>query len=100
MRVAFRAQHFGPIREKRAIGLRLDVLRRDRLIEARPSRAGFELGVGAEQRVAAADASIKTLVVILGVQVLERALGALFARDLVLLRGQLFAPFLVDRKST
>jgi hypothetical protein len=68
---------------------------RDRLIEARPSGARLELGVGAEQRVAAADTSIHALVVILGVQVLERPLGALFARDLVLFRSQFLAPFLI-----
>ena len=67
----------------------------DRRVEARPSGARLELRIGAEQRVAAADTSIETLVVILGVLVLERALGALFARDLVLFRGQLLAPFRV-----
>src|SRR5215472_15469050 len=95
MRIASRAQHLGPLHEKRAVALGLDVLRRDRLIEARPSGARFELGVRAEQRVAAADAPVDSLLVILGVLVGERALGAGLARDLVLLGRQLLAPFLV-----
>src|SRR5712692_4747423 len=61
MRIAARTPHLGAFHEERPVGPRDDILGRDRLPEARPSGARVELGLRAEQRCPAADASIEPL---------------------------------------
>ena len=84
MRVANRAAHLGPDAEA-AIGLFNHIFLRDRLIEARPARAGFELRLRIEQHRVAADAAIKTIGVVIGVLARAWTLRALMARDIELL---------------
>src|SRR5882672_12835065 len=57
------AMHFRAGHEEAAVGLRLHGLLPGRLIEARPARAGIELGRRIEHRRAAADAGIHAVVV-------------------------------------
>jgi hypothetical protein len=58
MGVALAAEHFGAFHAKAAVGLLDDVLFGDGSPEAWPAGAGLKLGVGAEQRIAAADAAV------------------------------------------
>src|ERR1700730_2216299 len=64
-------------------------------VKARPSAARIELGLGVEQFVAATDAQVNALVMEIPILAGKCALGALFARDLVLLWGEKVFPFLV-----
>src|SRR5271165_2612111 len=64
-------------------------------VKAWPSASRVELGLGVEQLVAAADTEINALVMEIPVLAGECALGAFFARDLVLLGSQQLSPFLV-----
>jgi len=57
MGVALAAEHFGALHAEAAVGFLGDVLFGDGSPEARPAGAGLELSVGAEQRIAAADAA-------------------------------------------
>src|SRR4029077_606173 len=63
--------------------------------EARPSRAGFELGVRAEQLIPAAGAAVGA--VVLGVDVFagEGGLGVAAAQNVILLAGQFLPPLLI-----
>src|SRR5271154_6392418 len=78
-----------------AVGAQLDVLRDRGLGEARPARARLELGVRAEEMVAAGGAAVGPIS--LGERVLpgEWGLGATAAQYLVLLRRKLLAPLLL-----
>ena len=75
------------------VGPRDDILGRDRLPEARPSSARIELGLRAEQRRPAADASVEPLRAQFVILIRERPLRAPFAGHLVLLGGELLFPF-------
>ena len=79
----------------RRVGAKLDRLGRGRLVEARPAGARVELGVGAEQVVAARRAAVHAVFLAVRVLARERWLGPLPAQDLVLLRRQLPLPLLV-----
>src|SRR5579885_2451308 len=74
MRRATRAMHFGAGHEQAAVGLGLDILGVRRLPEARPSRAGVELGRGLEEGRPAADAGVRPLLVIVPIGAREGAL--------------------------
>src|SRR5689334_6927341 len=63
-----------------------------RLGEARPAAAGIELGIGLEQRLAAAGADIGAGTMVVLIFAAERALGRLLAQHGVLHRRELFAP--------
>src|SRR5215471_17388971 len=63
--------------------------------ETRPARPGFEFRVGKKKRIAATNAAIKSLGVIVHVGVVEGTLGSCVARDLVLLGLEQLAPLLV-----
>ena len=63
--------------------------------KAGPARTRLELGVRAEQGVAAARAAVDPLVVVFVVFAGKRALGALLSGDGELLGSQLLLPFLV-----
>src|SRR4051794_36265626 len=65
----------------------------DRREEARPSRSRIELGLGAEQRLAAAHAAVEAVIPGVPVRTGEGAFGAVLARHVILLRRQLAAPF-------
>src|SRR5215468_3584502 len=67
----------------------------ERLVEARPPRTAFELGLGREQRQIAAGAGKNAFAVLLQQWARARPLGALSAQDLILLRRELGPPFRV-----
>src|SRR5205807_7515955 len=89
------ADHLGADHAVGAIGALVHVLGVDWLVEAGPAGAGLELGLGVEERLAAADAAVRAIVVAVPVLAREGSLGARPARDLVLLVGQLLTPLLI-----
>src|SRR4051812_26718063 len=95
VRIAARAEHFRARHEPAAVALFRHRLLGDRLPEAGPARARFELGVRGEERLPAADARIGPRVLGRGVLAAERALGAVLAGHVVLLRRELRLPLLV-----
>src|SRR3954453_6948877 len=92
MAAAVATAHLGTNHPVRAVGVHLDVLGEGRLEEARPARARFELGVGAEQSCAATGAVVHAIFLDIPILAGERALGALAAQHFVLLRRELLAP--------
>src|ERR1700686_563309 len=95
MGITLRAENLSAAHEKTLIRFSADVFARDRLGKTGPARAGIKLGVGVEERRNAADAGIGTRILAVVVLPRESALGALLARDTVLLRCEQLAPFLV-----
>src|SRR5437763_416722 len=61
--------------------------------EARPAAAGIELGIGFEQRLAAAGADVGAFPVFMLIFAGERPLSRLFAYHGILHRRQFLAPF-------
>src|SRR5690348_5132426 len=92
MGVAAAAQHLDPPHEQAAVVLGGDAVLGHRRPEARPAGAGIELGVGAEELLAAAHAGIGAGRLGVPIGAAEGALGALLARDAVLLGCELGAP--------
>src|SRR5207247_205456 len=92
MAVAVRAQDFSADHAVADIALLVDMAVHGRRGEARPAAAGIELGVGFEQRLAAAGAGISALAVLVLILAGERPLGRLLAQHGVLHRRQLLAP--------
>src|SRR5260370_38447208 len=95
MRVAAAAEHLHALDEQAAIGARSDVLLRDGHPEARPSGARIELRIGAEQRIAAADAPKNTVVVKLIVGSGVRCVRTSFARNVELAGAEELSPLAV-----
>ena len=95
MPAAVLAEHFGAPHEQAAVLAHLDVLGHRRLVEARPSGARIELGVGAEQLRAAARAPVRAVLLDVDVLTGERPLGAVLAQDLVLLGRKPLSPLIV-----
>src|SRR3979409_1710689 len=94
MAAAAAAVNFGPQHPKGAVfGLADGIV--ERLIKTRPAGAALEFRLRGEQRQVAAGAGEDTLAVFLEQRARTRALGALLAQDLILLRRQLRAPFRV-----
>src|SRR3954465_5730869 len=93
MRIASRAQHFGAAHEEAAVVLLGDVLLADRRIERRPSCPGIELGISVEELEPAAPAPVRAGALRIPVGTGECALGAMLARDVVLLLRELRLPF-------
>src|ERR1017187_2429707 len=92
MAAASAAMNFGPQHPKGAVfGLADGVL--ERLIKARPAGAALEFRLRGEQRQVATGAGEDALAMLLEQRARPRALGALLAQDLILLRRQLRAPF-------
>ena len=58
MSVATAAQNLVPLHPMGVVPLRFDIFFRDGLVEARPARAGLELGLGIEKNRIAADAMV------------------------------------------
>src|SRR5436190_23213681 len=95
MRAAARADDLGPAHAVASVRAQLDLVGTLRLGEARPSRAGFELGVRAEQLVATGSAAVDPVFLRIGVLATEGRLRSLAAKDLVLLGSELLAPLLL-----
>src|ERR1700730_790172 len=77
MRVAARTMHLRPLQKHAHIGARPDVLFREGRPEAGPAGARIKLGVGAEHRVFAANATKQTALVDLIVGSAKGSVGAL-----------------------
>src|SRR5204862_2275818 len=84
--------HLGAPHEQAVVGADLHLVVRHGVPEARPSSAGVELGVGAEQLLAASSAAIGPARLLIPVGAGECTLRALVAKDVVLLRRQLRSP--------
>src|SRR5277367_2410950 len=63
MRIAFSTRYRSPNHAIAQVSGAANVLRRDRLPEARPAGSGIKLRLRVEQRVVAADAAVQTFVV-------------------------------------
>src|SRR6185503_13061571 len=85
--VDFRARH----PERRVLGFANGVI--ERLPETRPAGAALVFGLRGEQRQVAAGAGEDALAFFLQQRARTRPLGAMFAQDFILLRGELCAPF-------
>src|SRR5947209_19143601 len=88
MAAASAAMHLGAQHSKCAVRGGADRVVQ-RLVETRPPGTAFELGVGREQRQVAACTGKDALAMFLQQRTRSRALGALLAQDLVLLRREL-----------
>src|SRR6516164_8922202 len=93
MRIASRAPNLGAFHQERVVGTRDDILRCNRLPEARPSSARIEFGLRAEQRRSAANASVEPLRVQFVILIHEWPLSAPLAGHIVLLGGKSLFPF-------
>src|SRR5437899_7848133 len=92
MAAAAAAVDFGTQHPKGAVfGLADGVV--ERLIKTRPAGAALEFRLRGEQRQVAAGAGEDALAMLLEQRARTRALGALLAQDVILLRRQLRAPF-------
>src|SRR5271165_3898131 len=91
MAAAATAMHFVPHHAKGAVLGGADGIV-ERFVEARPTGAALELGLGGEQRQVAAGAGEDALAVLLQQRAGPRTFGALIAQDFILLRGKLGAP--------
>jgi hypothetical protein len=92
VRPAAGADHLRPAHQQAVVGAQLDRIVVGGLEETGPAGARFELGVGAEQLVAAGDAAVRPVVLGIDVPAGEGALGPALAGDLVLLGSELLAP--------
>src|SRR5690606_24276908 len=81
---------------QRGVGLFADIGRIERLEVAGPAATGIELGVGGEQRGAAAHTTVNAMLAGVPIASGERALGAFLALDRVFFRRQFRTPLGVD----
>src|SRR5215207_1155310 len=88
--VHLRAQH----EEEASVLFALHVLLIYRCVEARPTRAGIVLRLGAKERRAASDATVDAFLLEIPVLPRKGPLGAVLPSDPVLLGGELLSPFL------
>src|SRR3982075_3587129 len=93
MGVAGGAKHLGAAREPRAVLVLIPRIPGERRPEARPTRSGIEFRLGGEQRRAAAHAGIGAGMLFVPIGPGEGPLGAVLARDVILLRREQPAPF-------
>src|SRR6185436_20864073 len=84
MRPAVRACRLDPAHEQGVVFARCDAPLLDRVVEARPARAGLELRAGVEQRRVAHDAAVRALGVVVPIDAREGALGLALLGDGVL----------------
>src|SRR5688500_17006031 len=75
--------------------MRLDAVGVHRVEEARPSRAGVELGAGVEQLLSACGAAIDAALLRVHILARERRLGSRLSQHVVLLGAQLGLPLLL-----
>src|SRR5437588_4447970 len=87
------AQDFGPRHHEFFVGLRRDSILRERLVETRPTAAGFELRFRTEERISAGRAFVNAGIMRAGILAGKCALGPLLAQDVILLRRQRLFPF-------
>src|SRR3984893_13232752 len=92
VRLALAPHHFGARHPVASISLRRHLRFRAGRIKTRPARPRIKLRLRLEQRLAAAYALIRAGRLGLPELARERRLGALAARDVILLRRQLRAP--------
>src|SRR3981189_470990 len=88
MAVALRAQHLGPDHAVADVAFLVDMALQRRLGKARPAAAGIELGVGFEQRLAAAGAGVGAGPLLMLVFAGERPFRRLLAQYRILHRRQ------------
>jgi hypothetical protein len=93
MGIAAGATDFSAAHEEGPVGMLADRAFLDRSPEARPAGTGIELGIGREQRLAAADAGIHARALLVPIGAGEGALRAVLTRNMKLLRRELLAPF-------
>lgn len=84
------AQIFGALHQELAVGLVLDLVWRDRRVEAWPSRTAVVLGFARKQQVVTHDTVVFPLGLVVVEGVCERALSTGFLGDVVLLFGKPF----------
>ena len=89
------AGDFDAVHAEGAVFVELDGVGGDGLEEAGPAGAGFVLGAGLEEGGVAGGAVVEAVGVVVDQGSGEGALGALFAKDVVLLGGELGAPLCV-----
>src|ERR1041385_8613929 len=99
MGIGVRRADFGAHHEEGAIRLLADVPGLERFVEAGPAGPGIVLVEGAEERLARDDVHVDPGLVVVPVLVVERPLGGITLRHLVLQRRER-APQITDRKST
>src|SRR3954453_11810947 len=92
MAIALRAQHLGADHAVADVALFVDMALHCGRGKGRPAAAGIELGVGFEQRLAAAGAGVNARAVLMLVFTGKRPLGRFLAQHRVLHRRQFLAP--------
>src|ERR1022692_4042172 len=95
MAAAAAADHLGAAQEQALVRPQLNSLGDGRLVEARPARAGRELGVRAEQFVPAPGAAVGAALLVVDVLTGEGHLRVAAAQHVVLLAGKFMPPLLV-----
>src|SRR5205823_14794227 len=93
MRATPRTKNFGTFIAKFTIGRGRNIFLCDRLPEAGPAGAGFELRIGSKKIIAAADAGVYSFLVIIGILAGESSLGAFLAGHFIGKRLELLLPF-------
>lgn len=83
--IAAAAHHLGAAHSVAGVAIHFDIIGGDRLVVARPTRAGMELGIGGEKRLAAADAHVCAFCFRILVFPGEGWFRSFFARDMKLL---------------
>src|SRR5262245_57748587 len=94
MASALRAVHLHSPHPQSSVLFHLHLLRRDRLVKARPPRSGVVLRLGVEERLAAADTSVRPRRLLIPVHPGESALGAVLPCDTKLFGSELSGPLL------
>ena len=95
MRVASGAKNFHPLHPVTVVLMGDDILRCHRCEKTGPACAGIELGLGSKQRQPATDAGINPRFVLIVKCPAKCRFRSFIARDAILLRRQLLAPFLI-----
>src|ERR1019366_5066908 len=93
MRIALRTARLGASHAIAGVGVLNDVVAVGGGKEARPSGSRIKLGFRTKKQSAAADAVVRSVVVLVPVLAGEGALGAAGAGDLILLGSKLLPPF-------
>src|SRR5665213_199077 len=93
MRVTSGAKNFHAMHPISIVRMADDILRSHWLKKAGPARARFELGFGSEKRQVATNAVINPGFMLIVKGAAESGFRPFGARDLILVLGQLLAPF-------
>ena len=95
MRAASGAMNFGSSLARAVVLFRSDVSFGNRRIKTRPTRAGIKLRRGAKERESATRANVRSLAFEIVVFTAVSPLGAAFAHNVELRRGEKASPFFV-----